>query len=363
MSGEFDFLQEEQDFSSIEGTDANIQEVINQSNHNDDDTRDGDDQGSLGAPTDGVGSETIEDSGIKPKNTDDNEDDWDNFVNNAEEETIEMSDEDQAQLDLANKTVPGKNFKTIKDFQDYLNNPSGKDGSEEKKEEKVFTLDDKLEAEDKAIVQLNALIERDNEDLIRLDIKRQDPNISEDDLDLEIEDIRNAGQLNYKARELKGKLRHQISLREGKKDGFKKEEEDKKAEVQTNNRKSLQEILKQRTTMFDSIEIDENVNKEVYRRIVSGEFHKSIKDNHAEIAKLATLQVMEEKMIKAFKSLKQSGHAFEGGKHSILNKISNVKPRTQGGSNNPLEGLFDNQEGMDLKAISMDGMEFVDDKE
>ncbi len=47
----------------------------------------------------------------------------------------------------------------------------------------------------------------------------------------------------------------------------------------------------------------------------------------------------------------------------MINKISNVKPRTQGGSGNPLEELFGSEEGgMSLKEISMDGMQFVEDK-
>ena len=368
MAGQFDFLQEDMDFSTIEGSDDNINVAINEANNQADDKGASDDKSALGAPTDGVGTEDAtqqqQAQQQQQQASDESDDDWDNFVANEEQTSVELSTEDQAQLDLANKTVPGKNFKTIKEFQDYLNNPSGKtdDGTEDKTNEPV-TLESKLQGEDKIISQLNDLINKDNEELIKMDIQRQDPNIEDEDLELEIEALRNSGQLNYKAREIKSKLRNQVTLREGNKDKFKEEEENAKQGVQQQNRDDLKGVLKERTKLFDSIDISNDVNKEVYQRVISGKFHDSIRGNHAEIAKLATLQVMEEQIVSAFKSLKQSGHAFESGKHSMINKISNVKPRTQGGSGNPLEELFGSEEGgMSLKEISMDGMQFVEDK-
>jgi len=353
---DYDFLNEDMDFSSVEGIDKNIAEVHRESNMPDESR-----VNPVGAPTDGIDAE---DPHVDPNasGTGSGEDDWDSYIE-EQEDVVEMSDEDKAQLELANKTVPGMNFKTLDDFREYLKNPKGKVDEEEVVEKKKDSLEVVVETETAAINQIKRLLESDPEELLRLKIRREDPDISEDDLDLEIEGYRNSGSFNSKVRGLKNALKNNIKEREGKIESAKQAEIDQREQKQVQKRKELQSILKNRKTLFDSFDVSEDLNKAVYKRIVSGEFVESLKDNHEEVAKLATLQVMEEEIKKAFKSLKQSGYAFESGKFSLYKNISNVKPRTQGGSADLLGNMFDTgSKGMSLEDISMDGMEFLDDK-
>jgi len=315
-------------------------------------------------PDDFKQTKEIEDTVVEdddPKDDGATVDDWDEFVAKGGSTNGEMSEEEKAQLELINKTT-GKDFKSIEEFKATL------EGKKEEKVEKEEVEEPKEKPFEERVAEIEtqkknvkALLDLDGEELLRMDIKRLDKDANEDDIDLEIEALRNSGMLRSKIRELKGAISSQIDILNGKIETIKTEEEKKTEARRANNRNKLKETLQNSKKLFDAIDIPEEVSKNAYKSVVDGSFHEMLKD-HKTVAKLATLLQMEESIIDAFKSAKQGGLAFENGKLAILKNAANVKPRTQSGSSD-IASLFTNASPeATLEMIANDGIEYVDNK-
>lgn len=336
MSGKFDFLQGEFDPTNI----PELEGEFNPDEFKQENKLENQPNGELVDSKKGL------------ENEEDDIDDWDSFAEKKAEEDQD-SEEDIAQLEMINKISGDKKFTSVKEYQDFL---AGK--VEKKEETEVETLDQKIDAVNVERGKISALLDFTPEELISMSIKRDDPNATEEDIELEIQQMKDNGSFKREYRTLKSAVSNRVSQFDN---SIQKLKDDDKAAIsakRVQSRTELKEAFKNNYKLFGEHEVGTDISKEAYKSIVDGTLGRDLRDQ-SKLMEIATLLAMRQDITKAFAQMKQSGHAFESGKYAVLSKAANVKSKNTQGGQSSFASLFEGGD-QSLEDIVENSMEFVD---